>query len=424
MSLFKPDNRNLFNRFRRYSIADSVSLLKALLVAQNQYFEEFNVDIAETYSTASLAMTIFRQKFFPKDIKAIPILSNNIDSFVRRAYLGGATDVYKRYAEKVYYYDVNSLYPFAQCKPVPFECKGFIKELKSLDGFFGFVEVEVEAPNLSKPMLPLRKEGKTLFPVGKWKGVYFSEELKAMLPLGYKFKLGAAYEFSQEVLFKDYIDHFYSIKKLATGPRRFIAKLMLNNLYGVFGRALTGLKPMIVEQGDLMPFLNAFRSRAVASINEKYSMIITDESAHTENLLKTDAGVISTELKKGIPTKSNGAIAAAITSYARIHMIDLKLNNDVIYSYTDSIFTSHPIDPKFIGSDIGLLKDEMNGLVIDKAYFLGIKQYGYTYKDSSGNRIDRSVWAGVPRDSIDFESMESIASGKPLIVNVKNRFFR
>lgn len=414
----------LLNMFKEYSLADSISLLKALLVAQNQYFEEFNVDILNIYSTASLAMKIFRQKFFPQNIEEIPILSSKQDAFIRQAYLGGATDIYKRHAENIYYYDVNSLYPYAQCKPMPYKCIGHISKLESLDNFFGFVEVEVEAPNIAKPMLPVRIKGKTLFPTGNWKGVYFSEELKAMLPLGYKFKLGKAYEFTKEILFKDYVDYFYNIKKTATGPKRFIAKMMLNNLYGIFGRALTGLKPMIVKQEDLMPFLTAFRSRAVASINEKYSMIITDESAHTENLLKTDAGVISTELKKRIPTKSNVAIAAAITSYARIHMIDLKLNNDVIYSDTDSIFTSHPIDPKFIGSDIGLLKDEMGGTIIDKAYFLGLKQYGYTYKDSNNIMIDKSVWAGVPKDGLSFDIIEKIASGLEHNLVINNRFYR
>ena len=34
---------------------------------------------------------------------------------------GGATDYYKMKAENIYYYDVNSLYPFAMMKPMPYE---------------------------------------------------------------------------------------------------------------------------------------------------------------------------------------------------------------------------------------------------------------------------------------------------------------
>jgi len=225
--------QQLLNKFKRYSLADSEALLRALLVAQQHYFNEFQVDIMSIYSTASLAMKVFRQKFFPNHVQEIPILKGNVDVFVRQAYLEGAVDVYKRYAENVYYYNVNDLYLFAQLKPLPFNCIGYKKKLDSLDNFFGFVEVEVTAPMLPKPMLPLSRKGKIFFPTGTWKGIYFSEELKAVEKLGYKFKLGQAYEFSKEVLFKDYIDHFYNIKRTSTGPQRFIANIMLNNLYKI-----------------------------------------------------------------------------------------------------------------------------------------------------------------------------------------------
>jgi len=354
----------LLNKFKRYSLADSVSLLKALLVAQDQYFEEFSVDIINIYSTASLAMKVFRQRFFPSHISQIPILKGSVDAFVRQAYLGGATDVYKRYAENVHYYDVNSLYPYAQCKPMPLKCTRWIKQLNSLDNFFGFVEVEVIAPSIPKPMLPARRAGRTIFPVGTWKGIYFSEELKAVAKLGYQFKLGQAYEFSSEVLFKDYVDYFYNIKKVTTGPKRFIAKMMLNNLYGIFGRSLVGLKPLIIEQQDVAPFITLMRSKALTNINDKYAMILTDESTNTDNLLRLDSNYfLESSSSMKIPVKANVAIAAAVTAYARIHMMDLKLNYDVCYSDTDSIFTTHPLGPwqpdHLIGPGLGQLKDEL-----------------------------------------------------------------
>ena len=43
------------------------------------------------------------------------------DSFIRKGYFGGATDYYQLKAENIHYYDVNSLYPFAKCKPMPFK---------------------------------------------------------------------------------------------------------------------------------------------------------------------------------------------------------------------------------------------------------------------------------------------------------------
>jgi hypothetical protein len=60
--------------------------------------------------TATLSLKIFRTKFLNKDIFILP---QSIDSFIRPGYYGGGTDVYKAYGELLYYYDVNSLYPYA-----------------------------------------------------------------------------------------------------------------------------------------------------------------------------------------------------------------------------------------------------------------------------------------------------------------------
>lgn len=43
----------------------------------------------------------------------IYIPSSNQDAFIRRGYYGGHADTYKPYGDNLYYYDVNSLYPFA-----------------------------------------------------------------------------------------------------------------------------------------------------------------------------------------------------------------------------------------------------------------------------------------------------------------------
>ena len=58
---------------------------------------------------------------------------------------------------------------------------------------FGFFEVEVETTNYLKHPILLNKGNKdfnfrTIAPLGKWKGVYFSEEIKNCIKFGYKFK--------------------------------------------------------------------------------------------------------------------------------------------------------------------------------------------------------------------------------------------
>ena len=99
------------------------------------------------------------------------------------------------------------------------------------------------------------------------------------------------------------------------------------------------------------------------------------------------------------------AIASAVTSYSRIHMIPFKINGHCVYSDTYSIFTTVKLEDRFIGSDLGLMKDELNGSIIKKAYFVGIKKYGYQYYDKSNQLITKSVFAGIQRDSLNFDEI-------------------
>lgn len=121
---------------------------------------------------------------------------------------------------------------------------------------------------------------------------------------------------------------------------------------------------------------------------------------------------------------SNVAIASAVTAYARIHMIQFKNNENCFYTDTDSIFTDKPLDIKFMGKEIGLMKDEMDGVVINQGLFMGIKKYGYQYKDINGKVVDKSVISGVERDSISFNELENIFNGKTITIKTKDVFHK
>ena len=77
---------------------------------QEIYFNLYKVDIVSKITLSSLALTIFRMNYY--DAWPIHIPNQNEDTFIRRAYYGGHVDVYKPKGEKLYYYDVNSLYPY------------------------------------------------------------------------------------------------------------------------------------------------------------------------------------------------------------------------------------------------------------------------------------------------------------------------
>ena len=100
-------------------------------------------------------------------------------------------------------------------------------------------------------------------------------------------------------------------------------------------------------------------------------------------------------------------------------MIKYKLDSSVLYTDTDSIFTTKKLPLEYLGKELGMMKDELEGGVIDKAYFYGIKQYGYTCKGE-----DKSVFAGVPRNSITFAEIEALGKGEILTKHVDARFYK
>lgn len=163
----------------------------------------------------------------------------------------------KVFSKLVYYYDVNSLYPAAMLNPMPYDLIKIHNNMDNikLEDFFGFIEVEVLCPNtVFRPVLPFHFEGKTVYPKGSWKGIYFSEELKAVVKLGYKITLIRGYEFTKAELFSKYVHKFYEIKRTSTGAEKAKAKLLLNNLYGYFGRKQIGIVTQNIKIMNYLKF--------------------------------------------------------------------------------------------------------------------------------------------------------------------------
>jgi hypothetical protein len=67
-------------------------------------------------------------------------------------------------------------------------------------------------------------------------------------------------------------------------------------------------------------------------------------------------------------------ISAAVTSFARIHMSQIKNRDEftLFYTDTDSIDINKPLEPKFIGKELGQMKLEH---IFDKKFFLAPKVY-------------------------------------------------
>nr|YP_010044429.1 DNA polymerase [Trametes coccinea]QPF23670.1 DNA polymerase [Trametes coccinea] len=152
----------------------------------------------------SLNYAKFRTRFL-NDFE-IPVINGERYDFIKNSYYGGAVDIYKPYGRHLYWYDVNSLYPYIMRNyPLPVGQpkivvgdSSFIETIIKDENKFSFVVVEIECPDkrIVSFILPKKTKKKNKFnsvektigPVGKWGVVYTSIEILRGLELGYKFK--------------------------------------------------------------------------------------------------------------------------------------------------------------------------------------------------------------------------------------------
>jgi hypothetical protein len=374
---------------------DCLCLLEVLIKASRIINDMFGVDLHDSYSTSSLAFLVYRTKYI--NTEYIPTLPLWLDKIIRTSYRGGSVDVYKVIGNRAHYYDVNSLYPHGICNDMPFDYLGF-KYKPDLDKFFGFAYAYITVPKGTKvPLVPIKAENGSLFyPTGRLSGLFFSEELKIFISQGYKVFTLYGYEFSRkEDLFTKYVEDIYNLKvkvgeslknninKSATDRSLYlIYKLLLNGLYGYFGRNPDTLTVIFINYEQTIDLRITHRVIDQITITDDLYLTVADtmpdKTLCSENDVSYIEAIIKTPLQH--PIKTNVAICSAITSYSRIQMALFKTlpNNVLLYSDTDSVFLIYPLDPKYISPTVlGLLKDELEGEVITEFLFLEPKLYYY-----------------------------------------------
>lgn len=136
---------------------------------------------------------------------------------------------------------MNYLYPYVALQDMPgLICSklNYYDDNQDICSLFGFYYCSIDAPlNSYLGLLPLRTHTGLIFPLGKWEGWYFSEELKFAKEQGYKIKVHKGYSFSRESnVFSKYVNKVYRIKAEPVNPsQKAMAKSLLNNLLGRFG---------------------------------------------------------------------------------------------------------------------------------------------------------------------------------------------
>lgn len=89
-----------------------------------------------------LGVNIIKSNYLTHNSKIPFIIKPTIFNFIKQAHYGGITEVYKPYAENVYYYDVHSKYPFVSKNRMPGNEYTYIEDMEgkglNVDKLFGF----------------------------------------------------------------------------------------------------------------------------------------------------------------------------------------------------------------------------------------------------------------------------------------------
>jgi hypothetical protein len=214
------------------------------------------------------------------------------------------------------------------------------------------------------------------------------------------------------------------LKKNSTGAERFIAKLHLNTLYGMFGRKLDQLKTVPVNnEQEMRDVMFKYPIKSIINVSDELKLFVVYQNLDFEiiNTLNIDLNI---NILSNIPkvVKSNVAIASAITAYARIGMMKYKTlpGINIYYTDTDSIFIDKELPANMVGKELGLMKDELDGGVIKEAYFFGIKKYGYI----DNNNSVKSIFSGIPRNGISWEDILKLKNNETVVKQVPDQFFK
>jgi len=390
-----------------------------MLKAQSIYWTHYKVDIVTKLTLSSLALTIFRTNYYDQINWPIHIPNRNEDTFMRRGYYGGHADAYKPYGENLYYYDVNSLYPYImKSYPMPGGKPVWHGNLEGqdLDSLYGFIEAYVECPrNITRPFLPYRDENKKtlIFPTGNFVGVYYSEELKYARDIGYRIipLSGYLFEKMNSSPFGSFVSTIFEkrqdAKRTGNDAMSYIYKILMNSLYGRFG---INPKCTITEVCDLDRYNH---------LTKKSDFILADKLSEHYYIVTywSNTGQVS-DSDWSPPRISAVQLAAAVTACARIHMYPYISRPDCYYTDTDSVVLGSPLPEDEISSTVlGMFKLEN---IVTKGIFLAPKSYSLLTQE--GERIIKHK--GLAKSLVNEEWFESQYADifRTMLTPVKSNF--
>lgn len=386
---FDLDSHEDDPRWIEYLRDDCVSLYQTLTKFHELVEGKLGGEVGIT--TASTAMKTYRRSY-----QCQPIMRHSAHhEFFRKAYYGGRVEIYMGKCDDLHYYDINSSYPNAMLQKMP------VGNLSKWEGTppdylrntrVGFARCTVSVPvDTYIPVLPYRAgNGRLIFPVGEFTGVWDAVEIDRAIECGAKVEWHESYWIHANNVFTDFIEKMYRFRdKSREGYEEAIgytAKIMMNSLYGKFATNTLRDKIVMIEPGEEPPE----KSTPLHPLDDDCLLYSVEEEISAPYIIPQ--------------------ISAHITALGRVHLHKLATyahqHGKLAYMDTDSIMTTSKMN-SYLSSGLGGLKDEGAGVTYS-GEFLQPKLYRLVGSDGS----DKIVMKGYHNRST--EAFDTIKRGGTL----------
>lgn len=384
----KLQQARTWHELREYNLIDCKILHIACERMQDILWElggELKVTIA------ACGMNLFRRKYLHDGI------STTKDANDKAAETYFASRVERRWSRMLQGYeaDINSSFPFSMLPSHPGSLRGYTRRIPETGHYIADVEVTVNPHPF--PVLPVRREGRIVFPYGSWRGWYNGNDLRLLESEG----LGAITKVYSVVLFDSrddlggYARDIFGMRKMAREAlskgdeaSRFLVevlKFLLNCLYGKLAEGEEKEKYLINSEPS------AFAGKDINFIFPGcYSQEETRKIAHR-----------------------NVAMASHIVSLSRGYLYygAKTIDFQVAYTDTDSLHSPRRLPEEYYGEDLGKFKDE--GELKDMRYVAPKVYCGYNV--TKGEPIFKAKGFSLPKEG-RAEFFERLLQGEQVTI--------
>ena len=453
---YQKDLKDYPQEFKDYCIRDVQVLKMGFKHFYNLFKEEYNIDLFNGCTISQLSYENLLQhvlqkhdwyydnEFYEEQMdefihidKASYDIGKNFyrGGFTQYVNLGGGQYIINcnKKGRKI---DINSSYPYAMTKPLPYgqihnlkdepfpdsphlkyyeikilKSRAIFKQINTMYNWAKHSTEDVYVNDIASSYIYKEEYSQEL---GECTAYYLEEELEVMKKYNYiEYEIINTYWFHAKPWAKEWVEDLYQLKADPNTPKALkqVGKLMMNSCYGKFGQnPLQDEYYAVKNNEEKQKLLNQ-------KDNEYHYWDIQEPFEHFQYVKRRKMDVDDDQRIRHI------WVAATITAYARIHLLKTLYHIGVeyfVYCDTDSLILLDPMDwdilPFLDESELGKWKDESQEHGgIDKVYLVGKKNYGVIYNDGEKER----KFSGVSNDyvkNMSDEEYEAVCRGEVKIL--------